>query len=67
MPESDVSHSTRLLEASTAEAYGISFDEAWYDIPIISRENMIAARLASGWIDSLLTKQAIENGKHGKS
>ena len=63
MPSGDVNHSTRLLEASTAEAYGIPFDETWYNLPVIAREQMIASRLANKWIEMLNMEKAIQ--QHG--
>jgi hypothetical protein len=52
-----VDYNVRLLEAETAMAYGIQFDESWYEIPEVTRANMIAARLGRQWLDSLQAEE----------
>jgi hypothetical protein len=58
---SPVSMTERLLESETALEYGISFDSTWYNIPLISREVMIAGRIGRQWISSLQDKEAAAN------
>ena len=59
-------HDVRLWEAEVAEATGIPFDERWYDIPIITREMMVAAHLGRRWADSLLEEQAVAKAQRRK-
>jgi hypothetical protein len=52
-----VDYNVRLLEAETAMAYGIQFDDSWYGIPELTRATMIAARLGRQWLDSLQSEE----------
>jgi hypothetical protein len=66
-----VNYNVRLLEAETAMEYSIQFDDTWYNIPEITRANMIAARLGRQWLDSLqqeevnskISNNAVKNDK----
>jgi len=51
------SFDVRLLEAETAQQYGIAFDSNWYAIPVKSREYMVAARIARLWLDNLQERE----------
>lgn len=53
-----VTDSVRFVEAETALAVGIPFDEHWYSIEPKAREQMIAARLARTAISNLQTLKA---------
>jgi hypothetical protein len=52
-----VDYNIRLLEAETAMAYSIQFDDSWYTIPEITRATMIAARLGRQWMESLQAEE----------
>lgn len=45
--------SERLLEAETAMAYGIPFDNSWYSMSTETRCTMIAGRVGRAWMSSL--------------
>lgn len=48
-----IADGVRFAEAETAISLGIPFDEHWYSIPVNTREQMIAARLARTAISNL--------------
>jgi len=62
-PSGKLDHNTRLIEAETAYELGIRFDEEWYNIPVVSREYMIATRLAKRWLDIMNTEESIKNAR----
>jgi hypothetical protein len=66
LPSSSLEHNLRLWEAETAIASNIPFDENWYTIPQITREQMIAAHLSKGWINTLLEMEAYHKAKHSR-
>ena len=51
---SKLDHKPRLLEAETAMSMGIPFDHRWYTIPVNTRAQMIASKLARISIDNLM-------------
>jgi hypothetical protein len=55
------STSMRFIEAVTAYELGIPFNEAWYEIPLKSREYMIATRLGKEWLKNLHEDYAVRN------
>ena len=59
--KSKLDHKPRLLEAETAMMMGIPFDHRWYTIPVNTRSQMIASRLARTSIDNLMTLNATRN------
>ena len=56
--EETVGYDFRFVEAETAEVYKIPFDEHWYNMPLKTRTNMIAVRLARQFIDNLQAETA---------
>lgn len=56
-------HNARLLEAETATANSIPFDQRWYSIPVLARAQMIASRLGRAWLDSLKEEQIVQKGR----
>ncbi len=48
----------RLLEAETAYDLGITYGEEWYNIPVMTREYMIATSLARKWLEVLMAEEA---------
>lgn len=51
-------HNMRLWEAKTAAASDIPFDENWYKLPIITREQMVAVYMSDALIESLAMDDA---------
>ena len=51
-------HDIRLYEVEAALSLGIPFDWRWYSIDAVTRENMIAAKLARTSINNLLEMDA---------
>lgn len=51
-------HKPRLYEAETATAMGIPFDHNWYRIPVETRAQHIASRLARISIENKLIQEA---------
>jgi hypothetical protein len=58
---SKLDHKPRLLEAETAMSMGIPFDHRWYTIPVNTRAQMIASKLARISIDNLMTLNVTRN------
>jgi len=53
----------RLLEAETSREHGMSFDEAWYALPLLTREMMVAARIGRQWLSSLQAEDAAKRSR----
>ena len=56
-PAGKLKQSMRFIEAQVAADMGIPFDMTWYGIPRITREQLIAARMAARWIDSIAIQE----------
>jgi len=54
------STSMRFIEAVTAHTLGMSYDETWFEIPILSRTYMVATRLGKEWLNNLQEEYAIQ-------
>lgn len=61
-PKTKADYDIRLLEAETSYDIGLALDD-WYALPVITREYMIATRLARKWLDALAAEEAINNAK----
>jgi hypothetical protein len=48
----------RFYEIETATKYSIPFDERWYSIPVLAREQMVAANIARVTISNLAVEDA---------
>ena len=55
----NLEHDLRLWEADAAMNMQKSLEE-WYKLPLIEREQIIAAILANKWIDGLVQEHAID-------
>lgn len=58
-------HDLRLWEAESAIEMKMVLEE-WYKLPLIEREHIVAVRISSLWIDSLLSEEAISKSKRAK-
>ncbi len=54
-----VEYGVRYYEAETAEDHSIPFDYRWYSIDVITREQMIASRLARVSVSNLVQKHSM--------
>lgn len=52
--------SMRFIEASTAYAFSIPYDERWFEIPVKSRTYMVATKLGKEWLHSLQEEYAMQ-------
>jgi len=52
----DLDHSPRLYEVEMATQMGIPFDDNWYKIPKITREQHIAGHLARISIENVMAR-----------
>lgn len=55
------STSMRFIEAVTAYELGIPFNETWFEMPLKSREYMVATRLGKEWIRNLHEEYAVKS------
>jgi hypothetical protein len=51
----------RFIEAVTAYELGISYNEVWFEIPLKSREYMVATRLGKEWLSNLHEEHATKS------
>jgi len=52
------------LEAEAAKDYGIPFDYHWYELPVRTREVMIAAKMGKTWLDNLQEEEIVRRSAH---
>lgn len=55
--KSKIDYAVRFLESETAYQLNMELD-TWYQLPRVTRENLIATRLARGWVDMISTEAA---------
>lgn len=64
LPHGHLEYDMRLWEAETAAANNIPFDESWYNLSILAREQMVGVRMARQLIEALDQQEAVE--EYGK-